>query len=186
MFLMWGNKWKYKPMEHGLRMTKLCPECQRNRSFVEVIPAQYFTLYTIPIFEMKTKRSVLECSVCHTHIYIDPRERAGSSSGSREQTKYKEEKTEKQTENKAQQLNHKELPCPLCETRLRVPVIDKLIKVTCPNCKCKFPVRHGTPEGDPEWGAQSPFRDAALSLDSPVSFCLYFPIVLLKKMPFLP
>jgi ribosomal protein L33 len=127
MFIMWGNKWKNKPKENGLRVKRMCPECDREGMFAEVIPTNYFTIYTIPLFETDSKKPRLECPNCHSLFYIKPSDYDAA-------IKQKKQKPEQK---------YTIIICDFCKKQLRVPLLDKKIKVTCRNCTDEFYVKNG-------------------------------------------
>lgn len=134
LFIAWGSKWQYKVKENGLRVNKICPECDKRGEFFEVIPTKYFTLFWFPISPTKTQKPLLECPNCHERFYIQHHDYMDAIKNLSELNQkkrdvlympYDEHKNDKYT------FFH----CQNCGQKLRIPIKKELLKITCPSCK---------------------------------------------------
>jgi len=133
MFIVWGSKWKHKIKENGLRVNKICPECNRSGEFFEVIPSKYFTLFWIPLVATETKKPLLECPHCHARLYIQQHDYNNAIKGFYEQKR----------SNNIDRSNCIIFQCINCAQKLRIPIKNKLLKITCPVCKKIFYFHNG-------------------------------------------
>lgn len=137
MFIVWGSKWQYKVKENGLRVNKMCPECDRRGDFFEVIPTKYFTLFWIPLSPTETKKPLLECPHCHERFYIQHHDYMNAIKRLSELKQKKTNVLHMPYENHSIS-NYTIFPCEHCGQKLRTPIKEELLKVTCPSCKNIF------------------------------------------------
>ena len=142
MFIAWGSKWQYKVKKNGLRVEKMCPECDKRGAFFEVIPTKYFTLFWVPTASTETKKPLLECPNCHERFYIQQSDYLSAIK--------QLSKTTQKRDNVIYMPHSKEIdsggcivPCENCGQKLRVPQKDKMLKITCPSCKNIFYFKNG-------------------------------------------
>ena len=146
MFLIWGSTWQYEIKSGGLRVQKKCPECDRTGEFIEVKPTKYFTLYFIPLIETESKRTVLECPYCKSHFYIHKKDYLAAK---QEWQQYSQtgQKSQQAADNKPREDLNRNIPRKIitchCGKNLRVPLMEKLIKITCPGCHDTLHVASG-------------------------------------------
>lgn len=141
-FITWGSKWEYKVKEDGLRVDKLCPECDMRGEFFEVIPTKYFTIFWIPIKSTETKKPLLECPHCHERFYI---QQPDYVSGIKNLSKPKINKPTVIHLPQAE-TDYRDIcitQCRNCDHKLRVPKNDKMLRITCPLCNNSFILRNG-------------------------------------------
>ncbi len=124
MFFIWGSKWKYTPKQQGVRVNKRCPECHTSGEFFEVVPTKYFTVYWIPLFPTEKKEPVLECPNCREHIYLHSSDYWSAAKEPPPETSHI-------------------FMCESCGQKLRIPLRETLLKVTCPSCRETCYVRDG-------------------------------------------
>jgi uncharacterized protein YbaR (Trm112 family) len=127
-FIAWGNKWQYKVKQNGLSVNKMCPACDKSGEFFEVIPTKYFALFWIPLAPTETKKSLLECPHCHARLYIQQHDYNNAIKGFSGQKR----------SNNIDRSNCIIFQCENCTQKLRIPIKNKLLKITCPVCKKIF------------------------------------------------
>jgi len=133
-FFAWGNKWIYKVKEEGLRVEKICPECDLRGIFFEVVPTKYFSIFGIPTAATETKKPLLECPNCHERFYIQQSDYLKAFKDSRRKIP-----ANLQEESRDSLI----LRCENCNQKLKVPSTEKMLKVTCPTCKNTFNFHKG-------------------------------------------
>jgi Zn finger protein HypA/HybF involved in hydrogenase expression len=141
-FIAWGNKWQYKVKENGLRVNKMCPECDKSGEFFEVIPTKYFTLFWIPIAPTETKKPLLECPHCHERFYIQQHEYMNAIKRLSELSQRKRTVLH-MPYNEQKGINYNIFQCQDCGQKLRIPIKKELLKITCPSCKNTFHFQNG-------------------------------------------
>jgi uncharacterized protein YbaR (Trm112 family) len=132
MLIMWGHRWESHPLDGGIRVRQRCPKCRCETQFMEVVPKKHFTLYTFKVVEMETGESRMECENCRTQFHIPEGLR---------------EKWLKEMRSKPADYVH----CPHCEKKLKVPFMDKEIRITCQDCKKQFSVIRARIMEKPFW-----------------------------------
>lgn len=73
MFLIvFGTKHKYKK-DPNAEWNEFCSKCMRYTKFNVVMHKEYFSLFLIPIFPIRSKgKLLLECSECHSRYGMTP------------------------------------------------------------------------------------------------------------------
>ena len=142
MFIIWGSTWRYKPKADGLRVKKMCPECEKTRDLFEVIPTKYFTVFWIPIAPTQTKKPLLECSNCHERFYIqgsDYLTAITDLSASQVETSRATPLPESQEVSTPISI----AVCDRCGQKLRIPKNSNVFRVKCPSCRNTFDFQNG-------------------------------------------
>ena len=62
--IIWGHKWKFKPVQNGWHGNLHCPQCGTIQPFQEKQPVKYFTLWWIPLFPTSRGDPFVECIHC--------------------------------------------------------------------------------------------------------------------------
>ena len=140
MFIAWGSKWKYKVKKNGLCVNKMCPECDQNGDFFEVIPTKYFTLFWIPLASTETKKALLECPYCHERFYIQSSDYYAANKQANVIVMPPPIKKKMIPPKKEISFIFK---CEECSQKLRVPQKKETIAVHCPKCNNSFRVKNG-------------------------------------------
>ncbi len=65
MFILFGTKTRFKTLSTG---QFYCPQCRTRRTYELRLARDYFTLYFIPIFPIKTHGEVVTCQTCATNF----------------------------------------------------------------------------------------------------------------------
>ena len=134
MFILLGAKTVKTPVKNGLGLRRRCGSCQYLSDLREHSLRQYFTLFFIPIFPISKAESLLVCDRCGASSYIQPEDYLGSE---REGSFHTAGSIEKESVPNAERLV---IVCDHCEGRLRIPLTDRKLLVTCPHCKRQFEV----------------------------------------------
>lgn len=65
MFILFGAKTRFKTLSTG---QFYCPQCRARQTYALRLARDYFTLYFIPIFPIKTHGEVVTCQTCGTNF----------------------------------------------------------------------------------------------------------------------
>ena len=65
MFILFGTKTRFKTLSTG---QFYCPQCRTRREYELRLARDFFTLYFIPIFPIKTHGEVVTCQTCATNF----------------------------------------------------------------------------------------------------------------------
>ncbi|MEA1949301.1 MAG: zinc-ribbon domain-containing protein [Thermodesulfobacteriota bacterium] len=142
MFIAWGSKWEYKVKKNGLRVEKMCPECDKRGEFFEVIPTKYFTLFWIKTAPTETKKPLLECPNCHERFYIQQSDYLSAISRL-SKLNQKKDNVIHLPHSMEKGIDGFIILCENCNQKLRVPQKDKMLKITCPSCKNTLYFKNG-------------------------------------------
>lgn len=134
MFIIFGTKMVKKPVKNGLNLRKQCDRCRLLSDMEEHTFRQYFTLFFIPVFPVSKGESIMACNRCGATFYIQAE---GYLAADMEPTFYSAGATEKEL---APDTERMVVVCGYCKGRLRIPMTDRRLLVTCPHCKKKFEI----------------------------------------------
>jgi zinc-ribbon family len=132
MFILFGAKTVKTPVKNGLNLRKHCDRCRLLSDLREHSFRQYFTLFFIPVFPISKGESMLVCNRCGASFYIQPEDH---HSPQIESPFYSAKTTKMSSAPDAEKLV---IVCDYCEGRLRIPMTDRRLLVTCPHCKREF------------------------------------------------
>jgi hypothetical protein len=65
MLILFGTKTRFKTLSTG---QFYCPQCRARQTYALRLARDYFTLYFIPIFPIKTHGEVVTCQTCGTNF----------------------------------------------------------------------------------------------------------------------
>lgn len=65
MFILFGTKTRFKTLSTG---QFYCPQCRARQTYALRLARDYFTLYFIPIFPIKSRGEVVTCQTCSTNF----------------------------------------------------------------------------------------------------------------------
>jgi hypothetical protein len=134
MFIIFGSKTVKTPVKNGLNLRKHCGGCRLLSDMQEHISRQYFTLFFIPIFPTSKGESLLVCNRCGASFYVRPEDHLGLE---RESSFDSAGAAERGSAPDAEKMV---IVCDYCKGRLRIPMTDRRLLVTCPHCKREFEV----------------------------------------------
>ena len=125
MFILFGSKIVKSVVKDGLSLRKRCAKCQLLSDLQEHSFRQFFTIFFIPIFPISKGESLLVCKRCGATFYIQPEDHV-------------EALAENSSRSLAPDAEKLVIVCDHCEGRLRIPMTERRLRVTCPHCKREF------------------------------------------------
>jgi hypothetical protein len=121
VFFLFGTKIVHRDQKDRPPERAECPQCGLISDFRHQRRQSWFTAYFLPVFPVSKSEPILTCNRCNTSfISLGPRFHPATPS---------DDGSEKAV-----------LVCPGCSGKLRVPVLEKTIRVTCPHCRDHFTV----------------------------------------------
>jgi len=115
MFIVFGASSAEAPVKDGLSLVKWCPKCDCNTVMTEWRVEEYSTLFFIRLSTTPRGDSYLKCQRCSTSYVLTDRDFRDAG--------------------RSQPHQQDILRCIKCGKKMRVPIMEETLEVTCPHCK---------------------------------------------------